>query len=407
MNIVLVTQVYLDPQGERTLRSSAVCHYWTKEWVKLGHRVKVIYCYPNYSRIFHFVKNICPNFISQFTNGTLTNYRTETSKYEYDGVEILRIPMRKFAPKIRYPEHVIQSILEISQQDFEQSSFEPDVIFSHFDNPILEIAGKLKHIWNVPMSFVLHGYPSDIKRLYPNEYQKMIADVDAWGFRSRSIKEDFESQYGNLEKSFIAYSGIPEDYISNLCNEQKKIDGKVCFVGALIKRKYPEVVLETMLPELMTGDMSLTFIGEGALGSKIKKIVNCKKLEKRVCLRGYLNRDEVQKELDASDIFVMISKHETFGMVYLEAMAHGCITIASRKEGFDGIIEDGVNGFLCEPGSKKSLRDVLDKIKNMSQQEKNAIRQSAMATAKKMTERKMAEMYLLDVKNILESGGKA
>ena len=38
----------------------------------------------------------------------------------------------------------------------------------------------------------------------------------------------------------------------------------------------------------------------------------------------------------------MISELETFGLVYIEAMAAGCITIASRNEGFDGIIKDGV-----------------------------------------------------------------
>ena len=42
----------------------------------------------------------------------------------------------------------------------------------------------------------------------------------------------------------------------------------------------------------------------------------------------------------------MISQGEAFGLVYLEAMARGCITIASRGEGFDGIIKDGINGFL-------------------------------------------------------------
>ncbi len=43
---------------------------------------------------------------------------------------------------------------------------------------------------------------------------------------------------------------------------------------------------------------------------------------------------------------VMNSRNEAFGLVYFEAMARGCIIITSRKEGFDGIIQDGVNGFL-------------------------------------------------------------
>ncbi len=36
----------------------------------------------------------------------------------------------------------------------------------------------------------------------------------------------------------------------------------------------------------------------------------------------------------------MISKNETCGLVYIEAMAVGCIMIASKNEGFDGIIND-------------------------------------------------------------------
>ena len=42
----------------------------------------------------------------------------------------------------------------------------------------------------------------------------------------------------------------------------------------------------------------------------------------------------------------MISKNEAFGLVYLEAMLAGCI-VASRN-GIDGIIIDGYNGFLCD-----------------------------------------------------------
>ena len=50
-----------------------------------------------------------------------------------------------------------------------------------------------------------------------------------------------------------------------------------------------------------------------------------------------MNRLEVQTYLRQNGIFVMISRDETFGLVYLEAMAAGCITIASKDEGFDEI----------------------------------------------------------------------
>lgn len=95
----------------------------------------------------------------------------------------------------------------------------------------------------------------------------------------------------------------------------------------------------------------------------------------------------------------MISKAEIFGLVYLEAMAKGCIVIASRNEGIDGIIKDGVNGFLCKAGNVDELSSIISKIKSMSQDELCAISKSAVETAREMTDYKVAERYINSVIN--------
>ena len=92
--------------------------------------------------------------------------------------------------------------------------------------------------------------------------------------------------------------------------------------------------------------------------------------------------------------FIMISRNETFGLVYLEAMARGCITIASRDEGFDGIIEDGTNGFLCKAGDVEELTTIIRKIKAMSHAARKRISEDAMTTAKELTDENVAKMYL-------------
>ena len=402
MNLLFFTQVYPDEAGVNTFRSSSVCHYWTKEWVKQGHRVLVIYCYPNYHPIFHWMAKRIPMFISQFTNGTLTNHLENKIKYTKDGVEILKLPMKKIMPKIRYSNKVITSLVKDVKDYTSDKNFVPDLILSHFDNPILEIAGKCKDIFNVPFSFVLHGYASDIKRLYPNNYKELIEKVDVWGFRSEAIHRDFENNYGIINDYFIAYSGIPDSYIKNLTSIPQKIKGKITYVGALMRRKYPEKVLEASLPMLKNGQMSIDYIGCGALDKIINNIIHKEKVEDKVHLLGQIPRNEVQQCLALSDLFIMISRHETFGMVYLEAMANGCITIAAKNEGFDGIIKDGVNGFLCKAGDAKELNRIIAHINNLSQQELSAIRKSAIETAQNMTERQMAEKYLEDVLMILK-----
>jgi glycosyltransferase involved in cell wall biosynthesis len=96
----------------------------------------------------------------------------------------------------------------------------------------------------------------------------------------------------------------------------------------------------------------------------------------------------------------MISEGETFGLVYLEAMACGCITIASRGEGMDGIIEDGVNGFLCKPGDVQELQEIIEKIDALDQKQLYSISYQAYLTARRLTDIKVAENYLNELNNI-------
>ena len=95
-----------------------------------------------------------------------------------------------------------------------------------------------------------------------------------------------------------------------------------------------------------------------------------------------------------SQVFVLISKHETFGLVYLEAMLQGCIVIASKFGGVDGIIRDGENGFLCEEGNEEELVQIFTRINKMTQKDKSRLSENAVVTAKSFSESKVARCYL-------------
>ena len=114
-------------------------------------------------------------------------------------------------------------------------------------------------------------------------------------------------------------------------------------------------------------------------------------------LLGRINRDELQNRMHASQVFVLISKHETFGLVYLEAMLQGCIVIASKFGGVDGIIRDGKNGFLCEEGNEQELIEIFNRIKGLSKREKQKLSQNAVTTAKHFSEYDVAKRYLKNI----------
>ncbi|MBI5538884.1 MAG: glycosyltransferase [Bacteroidia bacterium] len=90
----------------------------------------------------------------------------------------------------------------------------------------------------------------------------------------------------------------------------------------------------------------------------------------------------------------MISKREAFGLVYLESMARGCITIGSRSEGIDGIIKHEKNGFLCEAGNEKELVQIIRQINKLTPAERKKISDNAIATAKELTDYMVALKYI-------------
>ena len=101
-----------------------------------------------------------------------------------------------------------------------------------------------------------------------------------------------------------------------------------------------------------------------------------------------------------NDIFVLPSVGETFGMVYLEAMASGCITVCTKDDGVDGIIKNGENGFLVEPNSN-SVKETLLNIKNMDIKSLNALRNNSFSTIENYTSAICAERYLQQILKIL------
>ena len=62
-----------------------------------------------------------------------------------------------------------------------------------------------------------------------------------------------------------------------------------------------------------------------------------------------------------------------------------------------GIIEDGVNGFLCKPGDTEALAGIIRRINNMTVEERKEMSRKARQTAFEFTDNKVAQYYLENV----------
>ena len=93
-------------------------------------------------------------------------------------------------------------------------------------------------------------------------------------------------------------------------------------------------------------DLWLVLTGDGPLGGHLRRLAQCVNNHENVRFLGYV--EDVCTVLRASDIYVLPSDEEGFGLSLAEAMACELVCVATKTVGPSEIIEDGVNGFLTE-----------------------------------------------------------
>lgn len=128
---------------------------------------------------------------------------------------------------------------------------------------------------------------------------------------------------------------------------------QILFVGVDGKRKGMYELceaLDSIADTLHRKKVSITFVS--------KTQPTCKKY-KNVTHHNFMPRDEVQKLMQVSHIYAMVPHNESFGIVYVEAMAAGCAVIADNDVPRQEILDSGNCGMLVEAGNVKSIANAL------------------------------------------------
>ncbi|MFJ8245277.1 N-acetyl-alpha-D-glucosaminyl L-malate synthase BshA [Peribacillus asahii] len=92
----------------------------------------------------------------------------------------------------------------------------------------------------------------------------------------------------------------------------------------------------------------LLLVGDGPEVTVVLKLVRDLGIEERVLFLG--KQDNLAELYSISDLILLLSEKESFGLVLLEAMACGVPGIGTNIGGIPEVIVDGETGFLCEVG---------------------------------------------------------
>lgn len=339
MRILVITDLY--PINDNEIHTPKTIYDFVKSWENLGHEVRIIK----------------PNFLLNSFLRKKTYYKNGI----YGNVENIN--------------YILPFCGDIKKKI--KTLFAPDIIVAHMPSGLI-FTNKLG------VEFCAAVHCSDLEVLtnpiysiyFKTEVEQAYKNAKKIACRSYALKEKFLNLYPQYKhKTFVAPSGIDKNYIIKR-NWEDKDKIKVLTCGQFIKRKNIDKVIKACDK---FANIELSVIGSGK--QKLEKIST------KPIFLGQIPHAEVLKKMQESDVFILPSKNETFGMVYLEAMASGCITVCSKNDGIDGIIKDELNGFLCE-----DVESTLERIINF--ENKNQILENAYLTMLNFTKEKTAENYL-------------
>ncbi len=184
------------------------------------------------------------------------------------------------------------------------------------------------------------GGPGD-DRIHKIEYSGMLyADqvIAVSKYTAQMIISRYQIDTGKVNIVHNAFS-FEKD---NNFNKERMFKGPtVLFLGRITVQKGPDYFL-SVAEKVLKKYPQVRFImaGTGDMARKILRSSASMKLKNRFLFTGFLNRKQVERVLQVSDIYMLPSVSEPFGIAPLEAMAYGITSIISKQSGVSEVVEN-------------------------------------------------------------------
>jgi len=174
---------------------------------------------------------------------------------------------------------------------------------------------------------------------------------------------------------------------------------EVVFVGQLVHRKGVDVLLDAIGP-LFTDypNLILTIIGEGPERSQLER--QAAAISSRITFAGKMSPQEIPRRVAATDVLVLPSRWDGWGLVVNEALSVGVPVIVSDQCGAADVIHNGLNGYVVaneyREGFRASLRRCFDT------KERATLRSAAKVSSKSISTEAVAPYLIQSLEHMLD-----
>lgn len=335
-----------------------------------------------------------------------SQFRDLPAHENLDGFEIHRVPVLRKSPNVCGVHEMFTFVLSASIYSLKfMREFRPDIVHVFFGIPSGPVGYLLKKIYSIPYVIFLGG--RDVPRPHPDPpFYRLIYGI---------LKPAIKSIWGN-SKAVVACSDglrelalktddrvnirvIPDGVdLSRFCPVEKIVNTdivKLLAIGRLIPRKGFDYLIKS-LPEVIKSakkDFILEIVGDGPMRPDLSHMAEQLQVAQRVVFAGSVPYEKLVQKYNQADVFVLSSLAEGMPLVVLEAMACGLPIVASKVQGIQELVKDGVNGYLFTPADHHRLAQHLTAVIN---DDANRLRMGVESTkmVKKYDWANIAEQYL-------------
>ncbi len=302
---------------------------------------------------------------------------TEVGKYEITGIKNVKVIYSHILSfKHRFLYHTkIKTIFADIEKQVDLNTL--DILHAHFLFSDGGVAYRIKTKYSIP-------YIVAIRNTDVNVFFKYMLHLRAFGreiikaskkivfitpaYRSliteKYVPEKITKKVNNAS---IVPNGLStvwlEDATINRAQTQETL--KLLYVGDFSKNKNVIQLLKVIKNLSHKMDVELTLVGGG--GNDHESVLKLLK-QQEFGFAKYIGRVEgipAMKQLYSQHhIFIMISKLETFGLVYLEAMSQGLPVIHTAGQGIDGYFNNSSFAIPVNPNSERDVTNAIERIVN-------------------------------------------
>lgn len=240
--------------------------------------------------------------------------------------------------------------------------------FHYLKSIFLSLKNKIKIILRVETN--LFSTKNNIKRFLKKLIFKYFFSLFSNFLYIGKLNKKFYLYHGVSKKKLLPAPYFVDNEFFNLRTSKIKIKKKlninskkvVLFVGKLILRKNPLEFIKLAELYKKNKDIKFLMIGSGELENECKKYLKKNNL-KNVTLLGFVNQKKIREYYWVSDLLIVPSHYETWGLNINEAFASHTVVICSENCGAaEDLIDEGHTGFKYKVGDLKMLKKKVDYI---------------------------------------------